>query len=190
MPMASYQRRVDPQQELLAPLSPNIASQRSCHGYSFLGLLGELDGVDVGVGTNLAFQVLALPKERGMDDEQWLRLAALMENYAVMTDQIEYFSPHKKRACRGLRIHIADINTLQAFPLFLDVLDFLHEQRSGIQFSPYFDKAVGTSRIRTCLAEGDRVKCHRLLCADLEKDHDLFMKKVRSSLLYEVSHIS
>ena len=50
VPMKNYDRTVGIE-HLHAPLSPNIASKESCHGYSFLGLLGEVKPFDVGVGT-------------------------------------------------------------------------------------------------------------------------------------------
>ena len=60
VPMDHYNRHLYPYKAPIGKLSPNINSIESCHGYSFLGLLGEVAPFDIGIGTDKAFQCILL----------------------------------------------------------------------------------------------------------------------------------
>ncbi len=79
VPMKEYDRAYGIA-DLHAPLSPNIASKASCHGYCFLGLLGEVSPFDVAVGTPDAFQVITLPESLAVPQAVWQQLAATIKS--------------------------------------------------------------------------------------------------------------
>ncbi len=186
VPMHGYARSGGQEAELIAPLSPNIQTRRACHGYSFLGLLGVLDEVDIGVGTEHAFEVIALAKDPGMANDQWQKLVKLLLKYGVMSESVEYYSARKKKQFRGLKITVVNIGTTQTFSLLWDTMRFFLRERKGIRFTQeaYFDKVVGTSRVRELLLSDPGVHVRDRLLQDLAQEHQLFLKKAQDVFLY------
>lgn len=149
--MKNYNRHSYGARGLLAHLSPNIRSMNSCHGYSFLGLLGEVHPFDVGVGTDKAFQCILLPETVKFSKKKWHDLHLTLKKEGVENSFYRYYSPRKKLYCSGLRLSIADINTFSSFSTLLAILDFFKKSGVKLTFSKHFDKAVGSSEVREFL---------------------------------------
>lgn len=150
VPMHHYHRKISTY-ELLSNLSPNIKNIGSCHGYSFLGLLGEVTPFDVGVGTDNAFQCIMLPDSIKISKHQWHELRGILKYYGIKSSKHHCFSKRKKKFCTGLRIQITDINNFSAFNTLLAVLDFFKKAGVSLSYSQTFDKALGTTKVRRCL---------------------------------------
>lgn len=183
VPMSGYGRVADTNSSLLAPLSPNLVTTKAAHAYSFLGMLGE--AVNVAWETDLAYQALLFPKEKGLSEEQWERLSAILKRYGVDNVPIEQYSARKKIQCRGVRVAVNDINKLHSFDLFIDLLDFFHKEKAPLWFSHGFDKAVGTDRVQELFKAGMNRAMREQLMDDIQKDLQAFVKKARSSFLYD-----
>lgn len=181
VPMKDYTRtmKVD---VLRAGLSPNLQSLESCYGYSFLGILGEIEPFDVCVGTPLAFQVIALPDTHKIAAYEWNKLHAMLARKGIKSSYYSYYNRKRKQTLSGLRLHIADIDQLDSFAVLVDVLKFFRDAGVTLSFSQLFDKAVGTSLLRgVCKGFCEQNQ----LVERVGRDLDTFIQDAKDSLLYE-----
>jgi len=174
VPMQQYDRLSYGARGLITRLSPNITNINSCYGYSFLGLLGEVRPFDVGVGTNKAFQCILLPEYLKFTKKKWHELYVLFQKQGVESSFYRYYSVRKKYYCSGLRLHIPDINSFSSFSTFLMVLQFFRKEGVALTFSPAFDKAIGSKRVRLFL-QGELSK--DLLVSYVNENLKLFFRR-------------
>ncbi len=151
--MHNYDRRMGLNNTLPQPLSPNIQHIQSCYGYSFLGLLGEIEPFDVGVGTPRAFQCILLPATISFAQKKWQELQELLLSYNIKSRPYSHINKKKKQEYAGLALQINDINTLASFPLLLSVLRFFSQAEVPLSYSPMFNKAVGSKTVRKMLED-------------------------------------
>ncbi len=180
--MHNYDRYAPANSDLFAPLSPHIQTRASSYGYSFLGLLGEVRPLDVGLGTDKSFQVIALPDTISFSNQQWHALKALLGSLGIESSLCRYFSKRRRRHCNGLHLHIDTMHTVAAFDALITTLSFFKAQGIKLSFSQLFDKAVGTSRVRAVI-EGKQQ--HNSLKKEIATQLQGFMQKARDSFLYE-----
>lgn len=165
---------------LPAPLSPYIKNKLACYGYSFLGLLGEIKPFDTGLNTSYAMQCIALPAG-GILDKKWGELAEKLKLLGVATAPMRYKSPRKKRWCTGLRLVLSDQALFSSCEVLLAILTFFQNSGVKLTFSDYFDKAVGTSKIREYI----QGKISRLdLAREINTQLEHFFAKAKESFLY------
>lgn len=182
VPMANYTRDLGLAGQLLQPLSPNLASIQSLYGYSFLGLLGELNPVDVAVKTPAAFQAIGLPVRQAPSAAIWAELQALLAKHHISTTPYNYANAAGDWKFQGLKLQIVDINQVTGFPALLDCAQFFRD-RVGLKFKygPSFDKAIGTKRFKQWVAG-------ELALADwqaqIKQDLQTFAAQVTPYLLY------
>jgi uncharacterized protein YbbC (DUF1343 family) len=161
-------------------LSPNLKTLASCHGYSFLGILGEVSPFDVGVSTSYAFQMILLPDTLCVPVHIWARLRALLEQYEIRATHHELIK-RNQRYC-GLRLHFSNIMQTDSFQLLLDLLQFFQKAGIALTFSNLFDKAMGTALVRKLYAENST---RQQLNQQTKKGLVQFMKQAHDSFLYE-----
>ena len=178
--MKDYNRGVGLNNVLPEALSPNIQHIQSCYGYSFLGLLGEIAPFDVGVGTDMAFRCILLPRTLAVKLSTWKQVQKLLASYGIKS------FPHKCLNCKGqhigLSLHIDDINRVASFSLLLDLLQFF--QNTGIRFSysPMFNKAIGTKCVRKMMSGVfERAQLSHITQTNLQQ----FFNKARQVFMYE-----
>lgn len=152
IPMSRYSRKSSVMGEFKAQLSPNIKTLQSCFGYSFLGLLGEIKPFDVGINSDLSFQCILLPENLGVSQETWKKVQDLLQKYNVKSNFYKRFHEAKQETMYGLRFHINAIDTMSSFNLFLALLQLFKKEGVDFSYSPSFDKAVGTARVRHYIA--------------------------------------
>lgn len=150
--MEGYTRQTALPSTLVYNLSPNIINRQSCYGYSFLGLLGEIQPFDVGIGTTRPFTTIALPNTM-LSGAQWKQLQKKLQALNIMTTVCNYISPRNNTAYQGLHLHITAIEQLHAFEALLTLLHFVKKNGVNCIFSPHFDQAVGTDLVRRSLEE-------------------------------------
>lgn len=134
-----------------SPLSPNIASLASCHGYCFLGLLGEVAPFDVGVGTSDAFQIITLSQGLGVTPAAWQILAAQLKTLGVYATPHSFFNERKKEDYHGLRLRFSNMNQVNGFMALLKTIAWAKKVGKQFDFRSGFDKAVGTKNVRLFL---------------------------------------
>ena len=152
VPMENYNRSQGFVGGLLQQLSPNLQSLQSVYGYSFLGLLGEVEPFDVGVGTYQAFRCITLPETVKMPQGMWERLQELLLKFRVKSFPYQYFNKKKQRVSKGLRLQFTDISRVHSFELFIAVLEFFKKEGIAFSFSAAFNKAVGTPQVQAVIA--------------------------------------
>ena len=145
VPMKEYDRSYG-LADLHAPLSPNIASKASCHGYCFLGLLGEVSPFDVAVGTPDAFQVITLPESLAVPQAVWQQLAAQLKAHGINCTAYKFYCERKKETHCGLKLAMPNINQVNAFSAFLTTVATMKKAGAPIDFKPIFDKAAGSNK--------------------------------------------
>ncbi|CAN5178221.1 DUF1343 domain-containing protein [soil metagenome] len=164
-----------------APLSPNIASRESCHGYCFLGLLGEIKPFDVGVGTPHSFQLISLPASMPLPLSFWQELSERLRYCGIVATAHQYMHEKKKEQYIGLRLCMENINQVNAFNAFLITVSSAKKAGIAIDFQREFDKAVGSSRVRSFLTGGIT---YQDLVGDVNKDLQLFFQKAQPLFRY------
>lgn len=142
--MIGYDRTQGFMGNFIHQLSPNLQSLQSCYGYSFLGLLGEVEPFEVGVGTKMAFRCIALPVSMHVSQDVWRRLQTVFNSFGVKSFLYHHTNPKNNRKSKGLRLEFSDINNLKSFELFVAILEFFKAEKISFSFSAAFNKAVGT----------------------------------------------
>jgi uncharacterized protein YbbC (DUF1343 family) len=132
-------------------LSPNIANQQSCYGYCFLGLLGEVKPINVGVGTDKSFQCITLPASIACSHAQWQKLQTILQQHNMPSTPYEYFDAHKKQTFVGLQLNFDAIAHIPSFKALIAVLTFFADLGITLEYSSLFDKAVGTRAVQKAL---------------------------------------
>lgn len=150
-PMANYHRYQGVEGIVCTRLSPHITSVNACYGYSFLGLLAEIRPFDVALGTDKAFQCIALPDSVKFPQKKWYDLHALLKEQGVDAKFHRYFSARKKQYCSGLQLKISNMNAVSSFKNLLMVVGFFRKAGIALKFSSAFDKAIGTKKVREYL---------------------------------------
>jgi len=144
--MENYTRTAVPE-KLLQNVSPNIQSARSCYGYSFLGLLGEVRPFDVGVGTDYAFARIGLPAQYQIAPVVWKSLHELLASAGI--DAALHTYTRRKQLFNGVTFSkIASIEKVASFELLLGVLMLFKKAGVPLKFSDYFDRAIGTHLVQ------------------------------------------
>ena len=187
IPMQGYDRNRGFMGTLHHQLSPNLQTLQSCYGYSFLGLLGEVEPFEVGVGTHMAFRCIALPVSLHISQDVWRRLQTVFSSFGVKSFLYHHTNPKNNRKSKGLRLEFSDINNLRSFELFIALLDFFKTEKISFSFSAAFNKAVGTVDVQK-LFIGTMAKdqLFDIITQDLKK----FNKEAQSCFLYQpVPHI-
>lgn len=130
-------------------LSPNIASFESCKGYSFLGLLGDIEPFDVGVGTDKAFQVIMLPSNMPNVEKFFELLAPRLKKIGIISRSHKAI---KTRAgnipLQGLHIKIRDIVNTSGLQALLAIIDTAKEVGIAIKGRQMFSRACGTTALQ------------------------------------------
>lgn len=178
VPMKNYYRTLET--KLLAPLSPKLATNTAVKAYSFLGLLGEVIPICTGGGTNTPFELLMLPDTVRFAAWQWVQLQGLLKKYGVLSEQYSCIA-HRK-LLSGLKLQIPSVQALHAFDLQCALLAFFDKQGVSLQFSPVFDKAIGTAQLRLAL---EKKQPMAELKAQIKQALGCFAAQAASCYLYE-----
>ena len=180
VPMREYDRSYGIA-DLHAPLSPNIASKASCHGYCFLGLLGEVSPFDVAIGTPDAFQVIALPESLAVPAAAWQQLATQLKAYGINCASYKFYCERKKEMHSGLKLSMPNINQVNAFNAFLVTVSIMKKAGAPIDFKPIFDKAAGSKQVRLFLMG---IMSYQEMIDDVNNGLQAFFQKAQSVFKY------
>ena len=178
--MKEYDRR--PMQNILKPLSPNLPTIKSCYGYSFLGILGEIEPFDVGVGTAHPFQLILLPETCHFPQYEWVKFRMMLANNGIQTANYSYFNAKKQKNFTGVQLKIEDMLDISSFQVLLEILDFFKNFHIPFLFSKTFNKAMGTDLVQKLCMKG----CTRwTLRQKVNTDLMSFYTKAKRCFLYE-----
>lgn len=132
--------------------SPNIPTENSPFYYVATGMIGELAGMETGVGTPQAFQVAAA---NGASASSVMRYLEDVDPSGVA------FSPYQSGRFGGVRLHIDPRNDANLTGIGIELLGALDEgrrpdlfARSGGEKLEMFFKAYGSGQIRDQISRG------------------------------------
>jgi uncharacterized protein YbbC (DUF1343 family) len=179
--MSGYDRAQGFVGDLIHQLSPNLQSLQSVYGYSFLGLLGEVEPFDVGVGTHMAFRCIALPDSMHVAPEVWQRLKTVLSSFGVKGVPYHHINKKNKRSSKGLRLEFSAMSDVRSFELFIAILQFFKKENIPFSFSASFNKAVGSKDVQEVIAGTlSETEFFDRIARDLQQFH----KRVHSSFFY------
>ena len=182
VPMDHYNRLLYPYNTYIGALSPNIHSIESCHGYSFLGLLGEVAPFDIGIGTDQAFQCILLPEHICFTRKQWFKLKNELMGLGIDSTFHKYYSQRKKEMCIGLRVCIRDISNFSLFKALVTTLEFFKHEGVDLKFSENFSSIPGMNRIKELVAGNINKKEFQ---TKLKRELDHFFVMASGSFIYK-----
>lgn len=169
---------------LQSPLSPNIQSEQSLYGYSFLGLLGEIKPFDVGIGTKRAFSQILIPKETPIPLSIWKQLHTIFQSYNISARFVSRYIGKHNKPSSGFLLSLHAVKQIHTFDLFLDIVTLFAENIS-LTYAPSFDKAIGTDKIRTILkSTNTRAHKKRIIKQLVQNDITQFTKNAAHIALY------
>ena len=166
---------------LLAPLSPYLPTLKSCYGYSFLGLLGEVRPFDVGLGTRHPFRVIGLPEPSAFGEKQWIEVSCLLAHCGIKSIAYSYYSERKKKQYRGLLLKPKCAQEMYSFKALYQLLFYAKKNELPLVFTEQFDRAIGTQLFRAAV-EGS-ISCKEFE-QSIQKGLTSFIERVSPFLLY------
>jgi uncharacterized protein YbbC (DUF1343 family) len=181
VPMTGYTRQMVLPDTLAYHLSPNIINKQACYGYSFLGLLGEVRPFDVGIGTKAPFARIGIANTP-VTPTKLAGLRTQLARNGITTQVCTYFNQRKRKDHHGLSLHIDNIETVASFNAFLCVLHFFKDIGTTLEFSEYFDHAVGTDIVRRYV-QGHI--SYAQLKKEINQTLERFFHKARSIFIYD-----
>lgn len=181
IPMKNYKRTRGLNGTLPVFLSPNITTISACLNYSFLGIMGEIAPINVGVGTEYAFECIALPTTLKFPIEKWDELKKILLKHNVDSTFLKYSKMLVKYV--GLKIKIKDINNFSSFNTLIAVLNFFKQNGIKLSYSPAFNKVIGNSHFQELLGKNSylKVKFSNLINQELHQ----FFDDVKDLLIYQ-----
>lgn len=180
VPMRNYYRHQTTYIPDTCTLSPNITSKAACYGYSFLGLLGEIRPFHTCIGTDNALRCIMLPTN-AVNDAHWKQVQNLLRTHHIASELYAYSNKQTQKSYKGLLLSIDDINKVSSWRVFLTIVQFFKDAGVSLQFSPAFDKAVGTRSVQA-LVHGDIT--HHELHHRISKQLQQFYMQVQPLFMY------
>jgi uncharacterized protein YbbC (DUF1343 family) len=179
--MQSYEHAI------VLPLSPNIPSLHSLYGYSFLGLVGEIEPLDVGVGTTRPFQYLGLSDAISLSEDDWWELQKQLRALHIGTMRCAYKNPRKNKTYHGLRIIIKNPSKVPSWTTFLTIISFFKNKGVALAFSSAFAKAAGTGAIGRYFYDDEQQNGAMMsaLQEKIKRESSDFLQKKQAVMLYK-----
>lgn len=131
-------------------LSPNIRTFAASQGYSFLGLLGEVKPMRMGLELGRPFEMIVLPETIRLARVKWQILAQKLESLGIRS----YWytgTDERGRGYHGLLLRMGSVASKPMFCAFLTTVEFMRKHGVACTFAPLFDRAAGTKAVREYL---------------------------------------
>lgn len=191
VPMANYSRRMRHQDTGLhwIPTSTHIPQARTTQYYSLTGIIGEIGGVNTGVGYTLPFECLSAP---WIDRDELVAVINAANIPGLRARPISYrprYAAYAGQTVHGAHLIITDplaLRPLSAQITLMTILQALYPSqgiftRQGVE-NTLFDKALGTDHIRIMIAQG--AKADEIL-ESLRPRQEEFQKMRQKYLIYD-----
>ncbi|MEX0848820.1 MAG: exo-beta-N-acetylmuramidase NamZ domain-containing protein [Candidatus Dependentiae bacterium] len=180
VPMHNYDR-LAVRQEIDVNVLPKINNITTAWGFSVCGILAQVKPFDVGLDTDNPYRCIALPKSVIFPEQKWYQLQVVLRDVGIDSSICRYYSKKKKESCRGLRLYIEDMNTVDSFQLLLTTLEFF--KRSGVilHFTDDFDQAVGSTLVRKYIQ--GKIPRH-VLAQSVNQGLENFYRKAFGAFMY------
>ncbi len=172
------------------PTSPHIPYAATSLFCAATGMIGELDGVSVGIGYTLPFQLVGAP---WIDAARFARALNGLDLPGVHfrpTVYTPFYGAMQGKQVSGVQIYVTDRSKANLVNLQLYILQaidelypardvFAHSDSSRLRM---FDSVMGTDAVRIALQQKTPAAA---IIAGWKKDVDVFMQTRQKYLLYE-----
>lgn len=181
VPMKQYDRALfaDSGARVCGALMTNIDTY---YGSSFLHVLHSVAPFDIGLGTDIAYQCLALPDSMHFPKQKWFELRTILKEQGLETSWFGYMN-HKKRVhYSGLRMLVRDIDHFSPFNAVVTIINFFQDAGIKLSFGPEFERMFGGKKMREFL-EG-KFSRHELEY-EVNKGLKNFFNKAQHAFIYK-----
>ncbi len=170
--------------------SPHIPNPETALYYSAIGMLGELETVNIGVGYTMPFQLVGQEWINGAQLADALNAKNIPGVYFRQISFKPYYGKQMDKQLSGVQIHITDkskINLTNIQFHVIEALITLYPEKNPFILAEsnrntMFDKVAGTDEARKSLMNGTAAS---LIIASWQNDVEEFMKLRKKYLLYE-----
>ena len=152
------------------------------YGSSFLTILSSVAPFDIGLGTDMAFQCLALPESLHFSKKKWFELRTVLKEHGIETSWFRYRNPKKRMQYSGLRLLVRHVDQFSPFNTVVTVVNFFKDAGVTLSFSSEFDRVFGGKKMRDFL-EG-KFSRHDLEY-EVNKGLKNFFNKAQHSFIYK-----
>lgn len=181
VPMQEY-KRVSLDDAMAASHPTLFTNIDAYYGSSFLTILSSVGPFDIGIGTDMAFQCLALPESLRVSKQKWFELRTILKQQGIETSWYRYNNPKKSGTYAGLRLMVRNIDNFSPFATIITILHFFKDAGIKLTYSSEFDRAFGGKKVRDFL-EG-KFSRHDLE-HDVNKNLKTFYNKAQNSFIYK-----
>lgn len=181
VPMKHYDRALfaDSGARLCGALMTSIDTY---YGSSFLHVLNSVAPFDIGLGTDIAYQCLALPDSLHFPKQKWFELRTILKEQGLETSWFGYMN-HKKRVhYSGLRMLVRDIDHFSPFNAVVTIINFFQNAGIKLSFNAEFERMFGGKKMREFL-EGKFAR-HELEY-EVNKGLKNFFNKAQRAFMYK-----
>ena len=172
------------------PTSPHIPNAETALYYSAIGILGELETVNIGVGYTMPFQLVGQEWINGVRLAEKLNEKKLPGLYFRPVSYKPYYGNQTGKQLSGVQIHILDrskVNLTNVQFYVIETILALYPDKGSFIFADsgrnaMFDKVSGTDEIRKSLMNGISVNS---IIASWQNKIAEFMVTRKKYLLYD-----
>jgi uncharacterized protein YbbC (DUF1343 family) len=181
VPMENYKRvSID---DVFATTHASLFTNIDAHyGSSFLSILSSVGPFDIGIGTDMAFQCLALPESLRFPKQKWFELRTILKQQGIETSWFRYPNPKKQATFTGLRLMIRNVDQFSPFATIITILHFFKDAGLKLTYSSEFDRAFGGKKMRDFL---DGKFSRHDLEHEVNKNLKTFYNKAQHSFIYK-----
>lgn len=162
IPMVNYRRGMSWAQTGLpwVPSSPHIPTPEAACCFAATGTIGEVGGLNIGIGYTLPFQTLAAP---WMDAGRMAAELNAMRLPGVVFRPIHYrpfFAAYAEQTVNGVQLHVTNPAVFHPATTELAMLWYVNKTYPGrLKWSrpATFDKSMGTDSVRRSIQAGTAV---------------------------------
>ena len=152
------------------------------YGSSFLNILSTVGPFDIGIGTDNAFQCLALPESLRFPKVKWFELRSILKRHGIETSWHRYRNPQTGYTYAGLRLLVRNIDEFSSFSTIVTILHFFKDAGIKLTYSSEFDRACGGKKVRDFL---DGKFSRHDLEHDVNKNLKNFYTKAQQFFIYK-----
>lgn len=152
------------------------------YGSSFLTILSSVGPFDIGIGTDMAFQCLALPEGLRFSKQKWFELRTVLKQQGIETSWYRYTNAKKQATFAGLRLMVRNIDQFSPFATIVTILHFFKDAGIKLTYSSEFDRAFGGKKVRDFL---DGKFSRHDLEHEVNKNLKTFYNKAQHSFIYK-----
>ncbi len=172
------------------PTSPHVPNSQTALFYSAIGMLGELETINIGVGYTMPFQLVGQEWINGEELAEALNAKKLPGVYFRPLSFKPYYGKQQTKQLSGVQIHIIDNAKINLTNIQLYAIESLIKLYPGknpftmadSDRNAMFDKVAGTDDVRKKLTDGVAASA---IIASWQNNITEFMKVRKKYLLYE-----